>query len=63
MKRRFIIRENYEILSIIIQLLITKDFMKIYRKFTIKPYSFQIIDTTTTTDDPVHFKKYLLDSL
>ena len=40
-----------------------KDFMNIYREYTNKPYSFLAIDTTLAADNPLHFRKYLLDSL
>ena len=34
-----------------------KDFMKIYKKFTAKPYSFLVNDTTLPSDDPLRFRK------
>ena len=37
-----------------------KDFMKIYRKCTAKPYSFLVSDTTLPSDDPSRFRKNLL---
>ena len=37
-----------------------KDFMKIKKKCTKKPYSFLIIDTTLPSDDPLRFRKNLL---
>ena len=39
-----------------------KDFLKIYRKCTIEPYSFMTIDTTLPDDNPVRFRKNLSDS-
>ena len=39
-----------------------KDFMKIYRNCTKEPYSFLTIDTTLTADNPLRFKKNVLDS-
>ena len=39
-----------------------KDFMNIYRKCTSKPYSFLTIDTTLPADNPLGFRKNLLDS-
>ena len=44
-------------------ILITEDFMKIYRKYTSKPYSFLTIDTTLKTDDLLRFSKDISDSL
>ena len=37
-----------------------KDFIKIYKKNTIEPYSFLVNDTTLPSDDPVRFRKNLL---
>ena len=37
--------------------------MKIYRKCTSKPYSFLSIDTTLPADNPLKFRKNILDSL
>ena len=37
-----------------------KDFMKIYRKCTKKPYSFLTIDTASPASDPLTFRKNLL---
>ena len=37
--------------------------MKIYRKCTSEPYSFFTIYTTLPADDPLRFRKNLLDSL
>ena len=39
-----------------------KDFMKIYRNCTNEPYSFLPIDTTLPADNPMKFRKKLLDS-
>ena len=39
-----------------------KDFLKIYRKCTIEPYSFMTIDTTLPDDNPVRFRKNFSDS-
>ena len=38
-----------------------KDFLKIYRNCTNEPYSFLTIDTTLPADDPMRFRKNLLD--
>ena len=40
-----------------------KDFMKFYRKYTSKPYSFLTNDTTIKSDDLLHFRENLLDPL
>ena len=37
-----------------------KDFMKIYKKCTAKPYSFLGNDTTLPSDNPLRFRKNLL---
>ena len=37
--------------------IVSKHFMKIYRKPTNEPYSFLIIDTTLAADDPLRFRK------
>ena len=39
-----------------------KDFVKIYRECTKKPYSFLTIDTTLPASDPLRFRKSLLSS-
>ena len=36
------------------------DFMKIYKKCTVEPYSFLVNDTTLPSDDPLRFTKNLL---
>ena len=37
-----------------------KDFMKIYKKRTLEPYSFLVNDTTLPSDNPLRFRKNLL---
>ena len=37
-----------------------KDFLKIYKKCTVGPYSFLVNDTTLLSDDPLRFRKNLL---
>ena len=37
-----------------------KDFIKIYKKCTAKPYYFLVNDTTLPSDDPLRFRKNLL---
>ena len=34
-----------------------KDFVKIYKKYTDKPYSFLVNDTTLAWDNPLRFRK------
>ena len=34
-----------------------QDFMKIYKKYTAKPYSFLVIETTLPSDNPLRFRK------
>ena len=38
-----------------------KDFMKFFKKYTGDPYSFLVNDTTLPLDDPLRFRKILLD--
>ena len=38
-----------------------KDFMKIHKKCPGRPYSFLVNDTTLPSDNPVRFKKNLLN--
>ena len=40
-----------------------QDFMKIYRECTKEPYSFLIIDTTSSPTDHLRFRKNLFDTL
>ena len=40
-----------------------KDFFKIYKKCTSKPYSFLNIDTTLPSNNPLWFRKNLLDPI
>ena len=37
----------------------TKDFIEIYRKYTDKPYSFLVIDTTLPSNNSLRFRKNL----
>ena len=39
---------------------VSKDFIKIYKKCTAKPYSFLVVDTTLPSDNHVRFRKNLL---
>ena len=38
-----------------------KDCIKIYKKCTAEPYSFLVNDTTLPSDDPLRFRKNLLE--
>ena len=38
-----------------------RDFIKIYRKCTSEPYSFLVNDTTLQSDNPLRFRKNLLE--
>ena len=38
-----------------------KDFIKIYKKYTAQPYSFLVNDTILPSDNPLRFKKNLLE--
>ena len=39
----------------------TKDFTNIYRKYTAEPYSFLVNDTTLASNNPLRFRKNLLN--
>ena len=38
-----------------------KDFMKLYKKCTVKPYTFLVNGATLASDNPLHFRKNLLE--
>ena len=38
-----------------------KDFINIYEKYTAKPYSFLVNDATLASDNPLRFRKNLLN--
>ena len=40
-----------------------QDFMNFYKKCTAKPYSFLVIDTTLTSDNPLRIRKNLLERI
>ena len=40
-----------------------QDFMNLYKKCTAKPYSFLVIDTTLTSDNPLRFRKNLSERI
>ena len=39
---------------------VLKDFMNVYKKCTAKAYSFLVIDATVLSDNPLHFRKNVL---
>ena len=38
-----------------------QDFMKIYKKYAAEPYSFLVNDTTLSSDNPLRFRKIILE--
>ena len=40
-----------------------KEFIYLYKKYTAKPYSFLVIDATLPSDNPLRFKKNLLEGI
>ena len=40
-----------------------QDFMNLYKKCTAKPYSFLVIDTTPLSDNPLQFRKNLVERI
>ena len=40
-----------------------RDFMNLYTKCTAKPYNFLVIDATLTSDNPLCFRKNLLEKI
>ena len=40
-----------------------KDFMNLYKKCTVKPYSFLVFDATLASDNPLCFRNNLLESI
>ena len=40
-----------------------RDFMNFYKKCTAKPYSFLVIDATLALDNPLRFRKNLLERI
>ena len=40
-----------------------QDFMNIYKKCTVKPYYFLVIDDTLASDNPSRFRKNVLEIL
>ena len=39
----------------------SKDFIKIYKKYTAEPYSFLVNDATLASDNPLRFRKNLFN--
>ena len=39
------------------------DFMNLYKKSTAKPYSYLVSDTTLASDNPLRFRKNLLETI
>ena len=40
-----------------------RDFMNLYKKCTAKPYYFLVIDATLASDNPLRFRKNLVEQL
>ena len=40
----------------------SKDFIKIYKKYTAEPYSFLVNDATLASDNPLRFRKNLFNT-
>ena len=40
-----------------------QDFMNLYKNCTAKPYSFLVIDVTLASDNPLRFRKNLLERI
>ena len=39
----------------------SKDFIKIYKKYTVEPYSFLVNDAALASDDPLRFRKNIFN--
>ena len=39
----------------------SKDFIKIYKKYTAEPYSFNVNDTTLALDNPLRFRQNIFN--
>ena len=53
-------RELQQIASNHLSIIDFKDFMKLYKDYTKKPYSFLVNDTTLSSDNSLQFRKNLL---
>ena len=40
-----------------------QDFMNLYKKYTAKPYCFLVLDTILRSDNPLGFRKNLLETI
>ena len=40
-----------------------KDFMNFYKNCTAKPYSFLVIDATLSSDNPLRFRKHIVERI
>ena len=40
-----------------------KDFMNLYKEYTAKPYSFLVIDPNLVSNNPLRFRKNLLERI
>ena len=40
-----------------------KDFMNLYKEYTAKPYSYLVIDAALVSDNPLRFRKNLLERI
>ena len=58
LQQSFKLRRNL----IIPQILTSKD-INLYKKYTAKPYSFLVIDTTLASDNPFRFRQNLLERI
>ena len=56
-------RELNKLHLIIHQILSFEDFLNLYKKFTVNPYSFLVIDTTLVSDNFSRFRKHLLERI
>ena len=40
-----------------------QDFMNLYKRSTVEPYSLLVMDTTLSSDNSLHFRKNLLETI
>ena len=40
-----------------------QEFMNLYKKYTVKPYSFLVVDTNVASDNPWRFRKKILERI
>ena len=61
---KFQTKESFKKLHLIIhQILNFQDFMNVHKKCAAKPYSFLVIDTTLTLDNPLRFRENLVERI